>query len=158
MHFGPIRQSFSGKKHAFRCCCQTSEMYIAVLAMFRRKGKGKQCAIFNSFSLERGPLIFWKGPWRRKEKRERLCPTLIPFPKVVIHGEFMMEFPLWALSLKSFHNTQSPSETFWSRHFWGRCVYGCSRALGRVGRGAEAPCAPHTTPMEENSPKHNKIK
>lgn len=46
------------KKDAFRCCCQTSEMYIAVLAMFRRKGKGKQCAIFNSFSSERGPLIF----------------------------------------------------------------------------------------------------
>lgn len=78
----PISQSFSGKKHAFRCCCQTSEMYIAVLAMFRRKGKGKQCAIFNSFSLERGPLIFWKGPWRRGEKKREALSYFNPFSQI----------------------------------------------------------------------------
>lgn len=46
-----------------------------------------------------------------------------------------MDFPLWALSLKTFHNTQSPSETFWSRHFWGCHVYARWRAHGQMRKG-----------------------
>lgn len=43
-----------------------------------------------------------------------------------------MEFPLWALSLKTFHNMQSPSKTFWSHPFWDCCVYVLSCAHGHA--------------------------
>lgn len=46
-----------------------------------------------------------------------------------------MEFPLWALSLKTFHNTQSPSKTFWSHPFWDCCVYVQSCAHGHLLKG-----------------------
>ena len=46
-----------------------------------------------------------------------------------------MDFPLWALSLKTFHNTQSPSENFWSRHFWGCHVYAHWRAHRQMRKG-----------------------
>lgn len=46
-----------------------------------------------------------------------------------------MEFPLWALSLKTFHNMQSPSKTFWSHPFWDCCVYVQSCAHGHLLKG-----------------------
>lgn len=53
------------KKCAFWCGCQTSEMYIAVLATC-----GKRRVPCSTASPHRGPPHFWKGPWRRGRKRQ----------------------------------------------------------------------------------------
>lgn len=48
----------------------------------QEEGEGKAVCNFQQFLLREGPLIFWKGPWRRGEKKQEALSHFNPFPQI----------------------------------------------------------------------------